>query len=70
MSTALFHWYSRHLTRSPLMTNVASGSAVLLTGDCIAQMIEKNRGLRSQHDPVRSLVMFSWAGEITGTAFP
>jgi hypothetical protein len=59
---ALLHWYSRHLIHSPIITNVVSGSTVLVVGDYIAQIIEEKHGLISQKDPVHSAVMFSWAG--------
>jgi hypothetical protein len=62
--SALFKRFSYHLTRSPILTNVVSGSTVLVVGDCIAQAIERRRGRAVHHDPVRTTVMLGWAGKV------
>lgn len=62
MGTRWLSRYQRALLERPFRTNVASGAAVMLMGDAIAQSVElREKGGMGGYDPARAAVMASWS---------
>ena len=53
--------YQRLIKRQPLLTNIATATVVMFTGDTLAQKIEIYRSEEpKQFDVCRNIVMVSW----------